>query len=116
MQLSPQCVALGLTQFQDVDIHPLKGAVFTRQAIVTPLQGDEMIPDGGGDKEFMPQLLVLLVAAVQTILVGFADFDYACHALTPRRLESWWARQRRDQHLYSTKLLFDMQCAFYPHT
>jgi hypothetical protein len=88
--------------------------VLTEQPIVAFLQGGQVIPDNTGDVEGVMQAKITL-GHVQAVLVGFMDFDYACHALTPLLSESQWARQRRDwQSLYCTKLLFDVQ-AFTPY-
>jgi hypothetical protein len=44
------------------------------------LQSDEVIPDGRGNKQFMPQLPVFLVGAVQTVFVHLANGDRMTHA------------------------------------
>ena len=46
-----------------------------------------MIPDGRSHQDLVPQFAVLLVAAVQMILVGFANGDRITHASTPRLSE-----------------------------
>jgi hypothetical protein len=108
VQILPQGKALGVAQFQDMVIHPSQRNVLLREAIVAPLQGDEVVPDRRRDKNLVSQLAIFFIAAIQAVLVGFADFDYACHALTPTRLEGWRMFQHRGQQpsLYPTSVLF----------
>lgn len=56
----------------------------------------------------------ITLGAIQTVLVGFANFDYACHALTPRRLEGWRMFRIAVNNFHDTKLLFE-QPDFTPH-
>ena len=46
----------------------------------------------------------IMLRGVHAILVGFADLNYACHALTPWLLESEWvfAAPRLTLQLYQT--------------
>ena len=82
MKVSPQGKTSGLAKFQNVGIHPVQADVFARQAIAAPLKGNEVIPHGRGDKEFVPQLAIFLIAAVQSIFVCAPNFAFTCHALT----------------------------------
>src|SRR5258708_1018011 len=85
VQTLPQRETFSLAQLQDMTRHDLVGNVLSAQSIVAPLKRDEVVPDRRRHKYPVPQLAVLLVAAVESILVGSADFDRIAHALTPFR-------------------------------
>jgi hypothetical protein len=91
MQIAPQGEPLGFPQFQDVAVHPVQRDGLPGESVVATLQGNEVIPRRRGDKEFVSQLPVLLIDAVQTVFIHLADGDRITHAPIPKLSESWWA-------------------------
>ncbi len=93
-------------QMSDVGFQFTQRNVFSGEAVAAFLQRQGMIPNRTRNVNLLAQMLVAFVAAVQPVLVGFANFDRIGHALTLTRLERWWGQPSRDQHLYPTKFLF----------
>ena len=81
VQVQPQHKRRALSQLQDVLVHVVQRDVFSGQAVVASLEGDEMIPDRSGDKQLVSQATILLVAAIEAVLVHFLDHHDDC----PRR-------------------------------
>jgi hypothetical protein len=115
MQIAPQGKALLAAQLEHMVIHVVTREVFSSQAIVAALKRDEVVPDGGGDKDFVPQFAIFFVAAVQAVLVGFANRARLTHALTPCSSEGWRTFQRRGQHFdFSTASRFSQDIRLHP--
>ena len=78
VQVLPQHKRRALSQLQDVLVHVVQRDVFSGQAVVASLEGDEMIPDRRGDKQLVSQATILLVAAIEAVLVHFLDNHDDC--------------------------------------
>src|SRR5690606_33895090 len=63
-------------------LHLIFGDMFAKQSIVAFLQSGNMIPDDARNINLILQAEIPL-GAIQTILVGFADFNYAWHSFNP---------------------------------
>jgi hypothetical protein len=83
MEVLPERKALRFAQLQDVLVHVMQGDIFPAQTVVAALQCDEVVPTRGGDKDFVAQLAVTFVAAVEAIFVGFANLNSLIHPLPP---------------------------------
>jgi hypothetical protein len=64
VQITPRSEAAQNQALQNVCVHVVTRDVFSGQAVVAPLQGNEVIPDSRGDKQLVPQLAIFFVAAV----------------------------------------------------
>jgi len=79
VQVAPQSEPLRLSQFEDVLIHRIERDVFARQAVVTPLEGDEVIPHRRRNKQLMPQPPIFLVGAEKSVFVHLVNGDRIVH-------------------------------------
>ena len=98
-QLPPVGIFLGFhAQISDMRLHPRFGNMFPKAAKVAALQRSDVIPDDARNVNTIMQAKITF-RGIEAILVGFSDFDYACHALTPSLSESGWGWPSRDPQL-----------------
>lgn len=64
--------------------HPMFRDVLAKESIVAFLQSGEVIPDHTRDSDLLMQTKIAL-GSIESILVGFANLDYAWHSFKP-----WW--------------------------
>jgi hypothetical protein len=107
----PKSIALGThPQMGDMGLQFTECKVLPGQAVVAFLQRQGVIPDRARDVDLLMQIRVAFVAAVESVLVGTANFDrMRLHSLTAFLSEGWWGRPSRDQHPHSIQLPFYLQ-------
>jgi hypothetical protein len=84
-------------------VHLVKRDVLSGQAIVAPLQNNEVIPYRRRSKQLVPQLPILLVSALQTVFVQLANYRRMVHAFGVLSPEAVVGVQASTTNLYCTR-------------
>jgi hypothetical protein len=70
-------------QVGDVRFQHTQRQVLPGQPIVAFVQSQRVIPDCACDVDLLMQILIVFIAVIESVLVGFANFDRMRHALIP---------------------------------